>query len=127
MSSFYVFRPIAHRLQPLDVSFMAPLSKYCEHVIIYQVAKLFGNAFTKVSVMGTAISGFKNTEIFPFKRDAIPDHLFALAEVTERPLTVRVQAQDILLQSEVGLPFPADSREVLSTSEPLDENVDNNV
>ncbi|KAJ8887793.1 hypothetical protein PR048_014011, partial [Dryococelus australis] len=119
---------------------MTPLRKYFEqevrkllaahpgrHVTIYQVAKPCGNAFTKAAVMGTAISGFKNTGLLPFNRDAIPDHLFAPAEMTERPLTTLVQPQDISLQSEVGLPFPADSREVLPTFEPLDADVDNNV
>lgn len=127
-----------HRLQPLDVSFMAPLSTYYEQevrkwltahpgrpVTIYQVAKLFGTAFTKAAVMGTAISGFKNTGIFPFDRQAIPDHLFAPAEVTERPLTESVQPQDISLRT--GATLSADSMDVLSTSQPLDVDVVNNV
>lgn len=63
-----------HRLQPLDVSFMKPLSNnYSDEVrkwlrnnpgrvvTIYQIAELFGKAFIKSASMQTAVNGFKKT------------------------------------------------------------------
>lgn len=87
-----------HRLQPLDVSFMAPLSTYYEQevrkwmianpgraITIYQVAKLFTAAYTRAAIMKTAIKGFEKTGIHPCNRDIFPDHLYAPADTTERP------------------------------------------
>lgn len=87
-----------HRLQPLDVSFMAPLSTYYEQevrkwliahpgraVTIYQVAKLFTAAYTRAAIMQTAIKGFEKSGINPFNRDVFPDHLYAPADTTDRP------------------------------------------
>ncbi|KAF2895828.1 hypothetical protein ILUMI_10350 [Ignelater luminosus] len=63
-----------HRLYPLDVSFMAPLSAYYEQevrkwlvahpgraVTIYQIGKLFTPVFRRAALMQTAIAGFKKT------------------------------------------------------------------
>ncbi|XP_033232086.1 uncharacterized protein LOC117183043 [Belonocnema kinseyi] len=88
-----------HRMQPLDVSFMAPLMSYYEQesrkwlinhpgrtVTIYQVAKLYKDAFLRAAVPQTALSGFAKTEIFPFNRDAFPDHVYAPSDTTERHL-----------------------------------------
>lgn len=60
------------RLQPLDVSFMAPLMAYYEqevrkwlinhpgrYITIHQVAKLFTPAFLRAAVMQTAVNGFQ--------------------------------------------------------------------
>ncbi|KAF2900054.1 hypothetical protein ILUMI_06138 [Ignelater luminosus] len=92
-----------HRLQPLDVSFMAPLSAYYEQelrkwlvahpgraVTIYQIGKLFTVAFTRAAVMQTAIAGLKKTVIYPFNRDVFPEHLFAPSETTKRPQTAEI-------------------------------------
>lgn len=65
-----------HRLQPLDVSFMKPLSHYySEEVAIWQrqghtvnlrnIFSLFGRAFMKASKVETAVNGFKKTGICP--------------------------------------------------------------
>lgn len=90
-----------HRLQPLDVSFMAPLSAYYEQevrrwlvnhpgrvVTIYQVGKLFNGAFTRAASVENAVKGFEKSGICPFNRNIFPDHLFAPSETTERPLAV---------------------------------------
>lgn len=87
-----------HRLQPLDVSFMKPISTFYDHevscwlrtnpgrvVTIYQVAKLYGNAFIKAATMETAINGFKKTGAWPVNRGVFNEHDFAPAETTERP------------------------------------------
>lgn len=87
-----------HRLQPLDVSFMAPLSAFYEqetrkwlihhpgrYVTIYQVGNLFKNAFSRAATVQNAMNGFKKTGIYPFNRDVFPEHLFAPSETTEKP------------------------------------------
>ncbi|GBM18551.1 hypothetical protein AVEN_47943-1 [Araneus ventricosus] len=88
-----------HRLQPLDVSFMAPLSAFYEQetrkwlinhpgrcVTIYQVGKLFKAAFSRAAIVQTAVKGFEKTGIYPFNRDVFPKYLFAPSETTEKPL-----------------------------------------
>lgn len=88
-----------HRLQPLDVSVMAPLSAYYEQevrkwlishpgraVTIYQIGKLFRAAYLRTAVAQTAIKGFEKTGIYPFNNDVFPDHLFAPSDTTERPM-----------------------------------------
>lgn len=88
-----------HRMQPLDVSLMAPLSTYYEHevrswlrnhpgrsVTIYEVADLFSRAFSKAATIENAVNGFLNTGIWPYNRHVFPDHLFAPSDTTEREL-----------------------------------------
>ena len=66
----------SHRLQSLDVTFIAPLNTYYQQefrqrlvmhpgrpVTIRQVAKLFGSAFLKAAVMRTATNVFRQTGI----------------------------------------------------------------
>lgn len=86
-----------HRMQPLDVALMAPLSTYYSQevakwqqhhpgrpVTIYQVAELFGSAFLKAASMQTAINGFRKTGIYPLDRNIFPDHAFQPSQTTER-------------------------------------------
>lgn len=85
-----------HRLQPLDVSFMKPLSTYYGDevkswlrahpgrvVTQYQIAGLFGKAFVKAALMGTAISGFNKTGIWPPQRNVFTEADFLAAETTD--------------------------------------------
>ncbi|XP_049771713.1 uncharacterized protein LOC126148402 [Schistocerca cancellata] len=64
-----------HRLQPIDVTFMDPLSAFYEqevrkwlvnhpgHVVtIYQVGKLFNAAFSRAACVETALKGFKKSQ-----------------------------------------------------------------
>lgn len=87
-----------HRLQPLDVTFMAPLTAFYEQevrkwlinhpgrcVTIYKIGKLFNAAFSRAANMLTAVKGFEKAGIYPFNRDVFPDHLFAPSETTNRP------------------------------------------
>ena len=68
----------SHRLQPLDVSFMKPVSlRYEEEVrkwqrcnpgkmvTLWQISSLFGAAFVTAATMKTALNGFKKTGIWP--------------------------------------------------------------
>ncbi|KAG8227662.1 hypothetical protein J437_LFUL006972 [Ladona fulva] len=77
-----------HRLQPLDVFFMCPLSTFYEQkvrqwfighpgrtVTINQVGKLMNGAFTRAVLMQTAIKGFFNIGICPLDRNIFPDHI----------------------------------------------------
>lgn len=86
-----------HRLQPLDVSFMGPLSSYYSQgvktwlrnnpgriVTQYQIAKLFGLAFAKAATIETAMSGFRKTGIYPTDPHIFKDIDFAPADTTER-------------------------------------------
>lgn len=86
-----------HRLQPLDVSFMAPLSKFYSQevktwlrnnpgrvVTQYQIAALFGLAYNKAATIQTAVSGFRKTGIYPHDRNVFDEVDFAPAETTER-------------------------------------------
>lgn len=102
----------SHRLQPLDVGFMAPLSIYYEQevkcwlrnnpgkvVTLYEVGKLFGTAFQRAATVQNAISAFKNTGICPFNPHVFPEELFCPAETTNQTLR-QVQNQNIPVSSE---------------------------
>lgn len=84
-----------HRLQPLDVAFMKPLSTYYDRettnwlrahggdvVTLKQLAEMFGLAFIKAATMTTAINGFQKTGICPFNPDVFNDSDFMAADTT---------------------------------------------
>jgi hypothetical protein len=88
-----------HRLQPLDVSFMKPLSVFYDQevscwlrsnpgrvVSLYQIAKLYGSAFVRAATMSTAINGFRKTGIWPVNQETFSDQDYAPSETTDRPL-----------------------------------------
>ena len=85
-----------HRLQPLDVSLMYPLSIYHNQslekwmnnnpgrpVTVFQIAKIFGEAYLKAAVPINAINGFAKTGIFPFNPDVFTEADFIAAATTE--------------------------------------------
>ncbi|KAB0799328.1 hypothetical protein PPYR_07208 [Photinus pyralis] len=89
----------SHRLQPLDVSYMFPLSAFYEQevrawqrnhpgkvVTIHNVGALFGKAYQRASTQQNATSGFQNTGIFPYNPHIFPDDLFEPSETTNREL-----------------------------------------
>lgn len=66
----------SHRLQPLDVYFMKPLSLYYEEearkwlrtkagriITLHDISKLFGQAFLRAANLRTAVNGFKKLDI----------------------------------------------------------------
>lgn len=88
-----------HRLQPLDVGFMAPLSTYYGQeikvwlrtnpgrvVTQFQIAKLLGNAYVKAATLETAINSFAKTGIWPLNINVFTEIDFAASDVTERDL-----------------------------------------
>ena len=84
----------SHKLQPLDVAFMKPLSTYYtqavetwlrqhpgRRVTVFQVASLFGKSYLKSAIAQNAASGFRKTGIYPLDRHIFQDHAFAPAEL----------------------------------------------
>ena len=86
-----------HRLQPLDVTFFAPLKIFYNQevskwlrthpgraVTQYQIAALFSEAYGKAATNHNALSGFSKTGIWPLNPDVFPDHVFSAAAITNR-------------------------------------------
>jgi hypothetical protein len=76
----------SHRMQPLDVSFMAPLSTFDSQevetfmrnnpgqvVTIYQIANLFRKAYLRAATPLIAIHGFAKTGLYPIDRHVFTD------------------------------------------------------
>lgn len=95
-----------HRLQPLDVSFFAPLENYYsqevrvwlkEHpgrtVSIYQIASLFAKAYNKAATVGIALSGFRATGIYPLNPNIFPDYLYLPSAATDIPEDGQINEQ----------------------------------
>lgn len=85
-----------HRLQPLDVAFFGPLGTYYDEaartwmrqhpgraVTSWQVAELFGSAYCKAASVGTAVSGFGASGIWPLSIGVFSDCDFAASAVTD--------------------------------------------
>jgi len=84
-------------MQPLDVSFMKPLSTYYNAevskwlrndpgrtVSTFQVAQLLTPAFQKAATALTAANGFRKTGMWPVNRDIFEDHEFAPSDPTDQ-------------------------------------------
>lgn len=100
-----------HRLQPLDVSFMKPLSIYYDQaatawlrsnpgrvISMFQISEIFGKAFIKAATMSTAINGFRKCGIWPFNSENFSDADFLAAETT-----------NIIITEEEQVPQPHDT------------------
>jgi len=103
-----------HRLQPLDVAFMKPLSLYYsdevkkwlrehakDHRVVtqFQIASLFGKAYLKALAMTTAISGFRATGIWPVDANIFKEHDFLASAATDIDLNVSVLDQQNISNS----------------------------
>ncbi|XP_062537025.1 tigger transposable element-derived protein 6-like [Armigeres subalbatus] len=97
----------SHRMQPLDVSFMAPLkssfSKAIEAFLRRNPGKvvtdndasaLFGEAYLKTATASVAQSGFKATGIVPFNQFIFTAADFAPSDVTDVPEAMDQPAED---------------------------------
>lgn len=86
----------SHRLQPLDVSFMKPLSLYYEEetrkwlrtnagriITLYDISKLFGQAFLRAANMRTAVNGFEKTGIWPVDKSVFTEVDFLPSMTTD--------------------------------------------
>lgn len=89
----------SHKLQPLDVGFMKPLSNYYENevrvwlrsnpgkvVTLWQLSTLFGAAYVNAATMKNAISAFKKTGIWPPNENVFDESDFLPASTTDIPL-----------------------------------------
>lgn len=85
-----------HRLQPLDVAVMFPLSRYLDQslekwlnnhpgrtVSVFQMSSIFCEAYLKACTPENALKGFQKTGIFPYNDGLFTDLDFAAAEVTD--------------------------------------------
>lgn len=66
-----------------------------------QFFELFVASWTKAASVETAQSGFRDTEMFPVNKNAVPQHVFEPSQTSDQPL----QAQGKLfcsLQADVG-------------------------
>lgn len=87
-----------HRLQPLDVGFMKPLSTLicyteasqnwlksnCGRIITqFQIPELVDKAFQKAATMSTAFNAFRATGIWPLNRDIFTEADFLAAAATD--------------------------------------------
>ena len=90
----------SHCLQPLDVSFMAPLrsnysnevckwlrTHYPRVVTEYQIPKQFGILYMKSANMMKAVYGFRKTGISPLNTEVFDDWMFEPSELTNRPFS----------------------------------------
>lgn len=88
-----------HRLQPLDVGFMKPLSVYYDHacsdwlrshpgriITTFQISEIFANAYIQAATMSTAIKAFQKCGIWPFNQNNFTDSDFLAASTTDVPL-----------------------------------------
>lgn len=88
----------SHRMQPLDVSCMAPLSTFYSQevecflrnhpgrvVTVYQIAEIFGKAYLRASIPSNAINGFRKTGIYPVDRNVFTEEMFSAAQPTDIP------------------------------------------
>lgn len=86
----------SHKLQPLDVSFMAPFNTYYIQAIEkflrnnpgrlvtqYQVSRLLGEAFLKAATPTVAVNGFRRCGIVPINRAVFTEVDFAAAATTD--------------------------------------------
>ena len=82
-----------HALQPLDRAFFGPLKKYFNQetqaamktegkggISRSKLGYLFCAAWKKAASVGNAVNGFKGCGIFPLNPNAIPDHMFSVAD-----------------------------------------------
>lgn len=85
-----------HRLQPLDVAFMKPLSSYFDDevrkwlrtnpgrvVTLHQLSALFSAAFIRAASMPTAINGFRKTGVWPVDANVFSDADFLPSAATD--------------------------------------------
>lgn len=106
-----------HKLQPLDVTFMKPLSLYYsdevkrwlrehakDHRVVtqFQIASLFGEAYLKASSMTTAISGFRATGIWPVDANIFQERDFLASAATDIDLNVSVSANQSNISNSVS-------------------------
>ena len=116
-----------HRMQPLDITFMKPLSVYYEQevkkwlrqnpgrvVTQFQIAQLFGKAYLRSATMITAINGFSTPGIYPLDRNVFSEADFLAAEATDIPYE-----EDVTPATTTSLPLASAYSEPASSASPV--------
>lgn len=83
-----------HKLQPLDVSFFAPLKTFFNDACRLYVRRypgrginkvafggIFAEAWNRAATVGNGVSGFRSCGIYPFNPNSLPDHVFCPGQV----------------------------------------------
>lgn len=105
----------SNKMQPLDVSFMAPFKSYYASEVErfmqqnpgkvvgqYDVAELTKTAFIKAATMSVAVNGFCKTGIWPCNRNVFGEDAFAPSLVTDQPAGAEVPREGEAHQSDPG-------------------------
>jgi hypothetical protein len=92
MLASFVFHLTAAKMQSLDKAFMGPLKTFycqviekwlCSHpgrvVTVYQIGKLFGNAYKLAATGEIAANGFRATGLFPCDKNIFRPYDFPLS------------------------------------------------
>ena len=98
----------SHQMQPLDVSFMKPLSAFYvkaietflrnnpgRQVAIYKLSALFGESYLQAAVPNTTINGFRKTGFFPLNSQICGEADFLPAHPTDIPFNGEPDEQDL--------------------------------
>jgi transposase-like protein len=93
-----------HRLQPLDVSFMKPLSVYYDDeirkwlrsnpgrvVTLHQISSLFSAAYLRAATMTTALNGFKKNGVWPVDMSIFSDADFLPSDTTDISFATNIE------------------------------------
>ena len=123
LNIFLEFLPpnCTHRLQPLDVSVFAPLSKFWTRSVRlfqtkspdadigrYQLSEIFAWAWKEAMKPQTIVSGFAKTGIFPLNREMIAEWEFkveksprAAADIQTQPLALTGSVESLIAENQV--------------------------
>lgn len=122
-----------HRLQPLDLVFYGPLKTAYNlqadnfmtsnpgiRITDYDVAEIFGHAYSKVANVDKGRSGFERAGIFPFNSAKFgPDDFATLGRTTDGPKTcATVVVEDNVPVVAAEETFPAEAAEDIVSAEP---------
>lgn len=118
-----------HKMQPLDVSYMASLKSHLSKaeesflkkhpgktVTINDISTLFGKAFLASAIPASAINGFIKTGVSPYNRSVFGEDDFAAANVSDIPLTTEGESADACGEPSVGENVPVESSDLLPTT-----------
>ena len=115
---FVSFAPhTTNKMQPLDVAVYGPIKKYFEQEINtfqkshpgriinqYDIAKLFGGAYSKGASVQNAIQGFKKPGLWPYNPHVFGDEDYAPSSITDRPLEENASENISPLHDSISLP-----------------------
>lgn len=98
----------SHKLQPLDLTVFGPFKSYYNTAVdtwllqnpgtpmtIYNIAACVGEAYIKAITPANIIAGFKRSGIVPLNENVFTDADFLPSQVSDRPLEVNANNQEI--------------------------------